>query len=177
MSWIPVASVKAQRRLTVWPGYDDTSGSTFTRWPSAAENRKDRQTWMWVISFLFKQKRGNTERQQMNGGIKPVDDKWRQCRNVCLNPIHQGTALVNQNNEAFWENKKKKKKRIWAGERKSFLFHAGHKSYRWVMLLLSLPFSLPTHSCITAKSQNKHRMFFCGVWYQWVWILVKQEQL
>lgn len=31
VSWIPVASVKAQRRLTVWPGYDNTSGSTFTR--------------------------------------------------------------------------------------------------------------------------------------------------
>lgn len=68
--------------------------------------------------YLFKQKRGNTERQQMNGGIKPVDDKWRQCRNVCLNLIHQGTALVNQNNEAFWE--KKKEDMCWGKKEFSF---------------------------------------------------------
>lgn len=70
VSWIPVASVKAQRRLTVWPGYDNTSGSTFTRWPQAAENRR-RKTLNEVISFLFKQRRGNIGRQQ-NGGIKPL---------------------------------------------------------------------------------------------------------
>lgn len=28
-------------------------------------------------------KREETQRLQMNGGVKPVDDKFRQCRNVC----------------------------------------------------------------------------------------------
>lgn len=54
VSWIPVASEKAQRRLTVWPGYDSTSGSTFTRWPDAPEKNRERETLMWAVSFLPK---------------------------------------------------------------------------------------------------------------------------
>lgn len=70
---------------------------------------------------------------------------------------------MNQSKKAFWG--KEKKKAYVLEKKKSFLFPTGHKSYRWVMLFLSLPFSVPTHSCITEKSQNKHGMLLvvCGV--------------
>lgn len=68
------------------------------------------------------------------------------------------------------ERLKKKKKRgdvCWEKkeESQSSLLHIGHKSSGWVMLFYSLPFAVPTHSCVTAKSQNKYA--FLGVLCQW----------
>lgn len=56
---------------------------------------------------------------------------------------------------------KKEKKR-----KASPLLLMGHKSSGWVSLFYSLPFAVPTHSCATAKSQNKYA--FLGVLCQWV---------
>lgn len=62
-----------------------------------------------------------------------------------------------------------KKNGMCAGKKKkrkaSSLLHIGHKSSGWVMLFYSLPFAVPTHSCVTAKSQNKYA--FLGVLCQW----------
>lgn len=44
--------------------------------------------------------------------------------------------------------------------------HIGRKSSGWFMLFYSLPFAVLTHSCITARSQNKYAFF--GVLCQWV---------
>lgn len=60
------------------------------------------------------------------------------------------------------EREKKKRRRRKAS---SFL-PIGHKSCGWVMLFYSLPFSVPTHSCVTAKSQNKYA--FLSAFCQWV---------
>lgn len=52
-SCTPVGSAKAQRRLTVWPGYDVTSWSTFTRWPEAPEQNKDRDKKKKALLSMF----------------------------------------------------------------------------------------------------------------------------
>lgn len=58
---------------------------------------------------------------------------------------------MNQSKEVFW-------KKGLCTEKESFPFHTGHKSYSWVMCLLSLPFSV-RHFCVTAMSENKPGMF------------------
>lgn len=58
--------------------------------------------------------------------------------------------------EAAEKKKKKSGGQMCSGKKNtktSLLLNIGHKSSGWDMPLYSLPFAVPTHSCVTAESK------------------------
>lgn len=181
-SCTPVGSAKAQRRLTVWPGYDVTSWSTFTRWPEAPEQNKDRDQKKKHYSQCFPLNTNYRRKQRKGTVLVQSKDKWGHYGSVCdtQDSITELRQVGQESGTSPWqcvrgqiggggkrscvlgEREKKKRRRRKAS---SFL-PIGHKSCGWVMLFYSLPFSVPTHSCVTAKSQNKYA--FLSAFCQWV---------
>lgn len=87
VSCIPVASEKAQRRLTVCPGYDNTSGSTFTRWPDDPKWNRESEKRMWISVSLW----GGKGAQNSHW----YKASWWYMRTVWKRLVRQRTALVN----------------------------------------------------------------------------------
>lgn len=120
--------------------------------------------------FLFSQIRiWNNERVMIKISAQlPDDERGRSLvkpRTALVNPDSAFTTWLWLHLRMEWPKREKGKFPEIQGEASSLL-NIGHKSSGWVLLLYSLPFAVPTHSCITATSQNKYAFF--GVLCQWV---------
>ncbi len=64
---------------------------------------------------------------------------------------------------AWTERPQKEGECVLEKRKASSPLHTGHKSSGWVMLFYSLPFAVPTHSCVAAKVKINMLFLVCCV--------------